>query len=218
MKKIIIACLLIASGASIKAQHDVSLDVLSFGFERWGLGYEYALNSNNSIGINFNMTSKNLFHDQIPDNPFYALADGGEYKYTEMNIIPEYKWFATPNKGNDGIYMGAYAKFRTSKASDNTYTDTTGGVWTFQKTDVSTSGLALGALIGYKWKSSGAFFMEATFGVGRFIMNNVSYSSAAAEDDPNFNEDDYTPYIGNSMPVDLRIAGKIGFRFGGGGE
>ncbi len=221
MKKILVSLSLIITAVGAKAQHDVSLDVLSFGFERWGLGYEYAINSNNSVGINFNFTSKNLFDDGISNNAIYALADG-EYKYSEMNIIPEYKWFATPNKGNDGIYMGFYGKFRTSKASDNTFTDTTGfsstGNLTFPKTDVSTTGIALGALFGYKWKTSGAFFMEATLGVGRFISNSVSYSNAKAEDDPGFDEDDYVPYIGNSMPVDLRIAGKIGFRFGGGSE
>jgi len=221
MKKLIIAALLL-TGVTLKAQHDISVDVLGFAFSKYGLGYEYAINPNNSVGINFNMTSKNMFDDGKSNNTQYALIDGGEYKYSEMNIIPEYKAFFTPNKGNDGIYAGIYGKFRTSKASGNTYTDTTGfstsGLSTLGKTDVSTSGLALGVMGGYKWKTSGALFLEVTFGVGKFLTNNVNYSSKKAEDDPNFNEDDYIPYIGNALAVDLRLALKVGIRIGGGSK
>lgn len=216
MKKIIIAALLL-SGVTLKAQHDISVDVLGFAFSKYGLGYEYALNPNNSVGINFNFSSKNMFDDGISNNPIYAIKDG-EYSYSEMNIIPEYKAFFTPNKGNDGVYAGIYAKFRTSKASDNTYSDTTGftstGIINFGKTDVSTSGLALGVMAGYKWKTSGALFFEITAGVGKFLMNNVNYSDSKAENDASFDEDDYIPYIGNSLAVDVRINLKVGIRIG----
>ena len=36
-------------------------DVLGFAFSKYGLGYEYALNSNNSLGINFNITYKYIY-------------------------------------------------------------------------------------------------------------------------------------------------------------
>lgn len=215
MKKLLIIALLV-SGTTIKAQHDVSVDVLGFAFSKYGLGYEYAINPNNSVGFNFNMSSKNMFDDGISNNATYALLDQ-EYKYSEINIIPEYKAFFTPNKGNDGIYMGLYGKFRTSKASGNTF-DSNVDLIGLQPatTDVSSSGLALGAMAGYKWKTSGALFLEGTIGIGKFLMNNVSYSDALAESDPNFDENDYIPYIGNTLAVDLRIAVKIGIRIGGG--
>ncbi|MDG1477861.1 MAG: DUF3575 domain-containing protein, partial [Vicingaceae bacterium] len=200
MKKLIIAALLF-TGFTVKAQHDLSLDVLGFAFSKYGLGYEYAINSNNSVGINLNFTSKNMFDDGISNNPAYAFLDG-EYDYSEMNIIPEYKAFFTPEKGNDGIYMGLYGKIRTSKASGNTFTDTTTTLPSFGKTDVSTTGFALGAMLGYKWKSSGALFLEVTGGIGKFLLNNVNYSNAQAENDPDFDEDDYIPYVGNSLPLD----------------
>ena len=212
MKKILIIALLI-SGSTLKAQHDVSVDVLGFAFSKYGLGYEYALNPNNSVGMNINFTNKNMFDDGISNNPIYANLDK-EYKYSEMNIVPEYKAFLTPNKGSDGVYMGIYGKFRTSKASGNSFTDTT-GVNTIKTTDVSTTGLALGAMAGYKWKTSGAMFFEATVGIGKFLVNNVKYSDALAENDSSFDENDYIPYIGNTLSVDLRIALKIGIRIGG---
>jgi len=117
MKKIIVAALLL-SGVTLKAQHDVSVDVLGFAFSKYGLGYEYAINSNNSVGVNFNFSSKNTFHGGESNNVDYAEIDG-EYGYSEMNIIPEYKAFFTPERGNDGVYIGLYGKFRTSKASGN---------------------------------------------------------------------------------------------------
>ncbi|PCJ24606.1 MAG: hypothetical protein COA97_09505 [Flavobacteriales bacterium] len=216
MKKLLIGIILFSGGLTSKAQHDISLDVLGFAFSKYGLGYEYAINKNNSVGINFNMSSKNLFDDGISNNPFYALSDG-EYDYSEMNIIPEYKAFFTPNKGNDGIYMGLYGKYRTSKASGNSFTDTT-GLGSIGTTDVSTSGFALGVLAGYKWKTSGALFLEATLGIGKFLSNSIKYSNALAEDDASFDEDDYIPYIGNTLAVDLRLSVKIGIRIGGGGS
>lgn len=213
MKKFLVIAILL-SGFTAKAQHDISVDVLGFAFSKYGLGYEYAINQNNSVGVNFGLSSKNLFDDGISNNKGYAAIDE-KYDYSEMNIIPEYKAFFTPNKGNDGIYMGLYGKFRTSKASGNTFTDTT-GLGTLRKTDVSTTGFALGVIAGYKWKTSGALFLEATVGIGKFLMNNVKYSNALAEDDDAFDEDDYIPYIGNSLPLDLRLSIKVGIRIGGG--
>ena len=215
MKKIVIA-VLVLSGFAAKAQHDVSLDVLGFAFSKYGLGYEYALNSQNSVGINVNFTSKNMFDDGKTQ---YSLLDG-DINYSEMNIIPEYKYFATPNKGNDGIYIGVYGKFRTSNCTDNSYIGFMDTTLVTGKTDVSTSGISLGALVGYKWKTTGALFLEVTAGVGKFLTTSVNYSDATAEklDEQYFNEDDYIPYIGNSLAVDLRLALKIGLRFGGGSK
>lgn len=205
MKKLIIAALLF-SGLGLKAQHDISTDVLGFAFSKYGIGYDYLMNSSNSIGVNINFATDNMFAD---GKSLYGDVE----KYSEMNIIPEYKFYATPNKGNDGVYIGVYGKYRSSNAKDNEflYYDPN-SILTYAKTDVSTSAFGLGALAGYKWQSKGVLFLEATFGVGKFIVNNVKYSNSIAE---NFvDEDDYTPYMGNEIPVDLRLALKIGIRIG----
>jgi len=213
MNKLILIALLFFS-PFIKAQHDISTDLLGFAFSNYGLGYEYALNSQNSVGINVNFASKNLFDD---GKSAYGKIDN----YSEMNIIPEYKMFLTPNKGNDGFYLGAYGRFRTSNSKDNKfdYQDPNNpNPLVSEKTDVSTTGFALGALTGYKWKTTSLFFFEFTFGVGKFITNSIDVSNNKTKDltKNEFNEDDYVPYIGNGLPVDLRLAIKIGLRFGGG--
>lgn len=212
MKKIIIGALLLTSGFGLKAQHDISLDALGFAFSKYGIGYEYAINSKNSVGININFTSKNMFSDMKNQ---YSIIDG-DMDYSEMNIIPEYKSFFTPNKGNDGVYMGVYGKFRTSSSAGNTYATVVDTVPVIGKTDVSTTGFSLGAMVGYKWKTSGAMFLEVTAGIGKFLSTSVSYSDPIAEDleDVEFDEDEYIPYIGNGLPVDFRLALKIGIRIG----
>lgn len=212
MKKIIIGALLLTSGFGLKAQHDISLDALGFAFSKYGIGYEYAINSKNSVGININFTSKNMFSDMKNQ---YTFIDG-DMDYSEMNIIPEYKSFFTPNKGNDGVYMGVYGKFRTSSSAGNTYATVVDTIPVIGKTDVSTTGFALGAMVGYKWKTSGAMFLEVTAGVGKFISTSISYSDPIAEDleDVEFDENDYIPYIGNDFPFDIRLALKIGIRIG----
>lgn len=217
MKKLIIAVLLL-SGVSLKAQHDISTDVLGFAFSKYGISYDYLLNEQNSFGININFTSKNMFSDMKNQ---YSFRDG-DMDYSEMNIIPEYKSYLTPNKGNDGIYIGLYAKYRTSKSADNSFNitdvnnDDFDPTFPIYKTDVSTSGFALGAMAGYKWKTSGAMFLEITGGIGKFLSTSVKYSNSKAEDlsDEDFNEDDYIPYIGNELPIDFRINLKLGIRIG----
>jgi hypothetical protein len=212
MKKLIIAALLLTSGFGVKAQHDISLDALGFAFSKYGIGYEYAINSKNSVGINVNFTSKNMFSDMKNQ---YSIIDG-DLDYSEMNIIPEYKSFFTPNKGNDGIYLGIYGKFRTSSSAGNTYATVVDTVPVIGSTDVSSTGLALGAMVGYKWKTSGAMFLEFTAGIGKFLSTSVSYSDSVAEglDEAEFDENDYIPYIGNELPVDFRLAVKVGIRIG----
>jgi len=73
-------------------------------------------------------------------------------------------------------------------------------------------------MLGYKWKSSGALFLEVTGGLGKFLLNDVKYTNDLAKDDKGFNEDDYIPYIGNSLPLDLRLAVKVGIRIGSGSK
>lgn len=219
MKKLLIAALLFSGvTTSMKAQHDIGTDVLGFAFSKYGISYDYLLNAQNSFGININFTSKNMFSDMKNQ---YTVIDG-DMDYSEMNIVPEYKSYLTPNKGNDGVYLGLYAKYRTSKSADNSFVITDlnnpdyDPTYPVHKTDVSSSGFALGAMMGYKWKTSGAMFLEVTGGLGKFLSTNVKYSNAKAENtsDDDFNEEEYIPYIGNDLPIDFRINLKLGIRIG----
>ena len=212
MKGIILSITLLAS-TLVYGQHEVSTDLLGFAFGKYGLGYEYLMNSQNSVGIYMDFSERNLWG--------VSKNDYGDINYSEFNIIPEYKYYLTPEKGNDGVYVGVYLRYRSSNSTGNEYFGVDpedANEFVSGKTDVKTTGLAIGAQAGYKWLASEKLYFEPTIGVGRFVTTNVEFSKSVVEDltEEEFDENDYIPYIGNGLAVDLRLMLRIGLRFGGG--
>ncbi|MBI2281184.1 MAG: DUF3575 domain-containing protein [Bacteroidetes bacterium] len=205
MKKALIIIVILTSSA-IKAQtNDVSINVLNFIISTYEVGFEHGFGEKQSVGLNVNFTNKNMF-------------ESGGKKYSEFNIIPTYKYFTSPEKGADGFYLGVYGRYRSSSSKDNefiAYNPTT-FVLTNEKTDVTSSTIALGALTGYKWVANNGFFVEPEIGIGKAIVNSITVSNKNAEEnnmDKNWNRNDYLPVLGNKIGLDLRIAFKIGKRF-----
>lgn len=200
----------IASTITLKAQtNDVSINVLNFIISTYEIGFEHGFGDKQSVGLNVNFTNKNMFEK------------GGE-KYSEFNIIPTYKYFTSPEKGADGFYLGVYGRYRSSSSKDNKFVATSIDPTTFlvtfkdEKTDVTSSTIALGALTGYKWVANNGFFVEPEIGIGKAISNSITISNKNAEEnnyDKDWNQNDYLPILGNKIGVDLRIAFKIGKRF-----
>jgi len=207
MKNKILVTLVLAlfSYSTTLAQHfDINLNVLSFVFSNYELGAEYGFNDNTAAGININLSSKNM------------TETGGE-DYSEFNVIPTIKFFLTPEKGDDGFYLGAFARYRSSASNDNKFEtlNVTTLALSTEKTNITSSAIGLGALTGYKWVASSGFIFEAEFGVGKLLSNSISVSNKNAEENnwtKDWDEDDYLPILGNKIPVDLRLALKIGYR------
>ena len=208
MKKIsILVFVALISSSALKAQtNDVSINVLNFIISTYEVGFEHGFGEKQTLGLNVNFTNKNMFET------------GGE-KYSEFNLIPTYKYFTSPEKGADGFYVGVYGRYRSSSSKDNKFIaqEPTTLITTIQKTDVTSSTIALGALTGYKWVASNGFFVEPEIGIGKAITNSITISNKA--DDTNINvtkgwdRNDYLPVLGNKIGLDLRIAFKIGKRF-----
>lgn len=209
MKKIsIILFVALISGSSVKSQtNDASINVLNFIISTYEIGFEHGFGDKQSAGININFTNKNMF-------------ESGGKEYSEFNIIPTYKYFTTPEKGADGFYLGAYARYRSSNSKGNEFLAFNAATLTttIEKTDVSSSTIALGALTGYKWVASNGFFVEPEIGLGKAITNSINISNKNADDEKvnvtnGWDKNDYLPILGNKIGVDLRIAFKIGKRF-----
>lgn len=208
MKKIsILVFAALISITALKAQtNDVSINVLNFIISTYEVGFEHGFGEKQSVGLNVNFTNKNMFET------------GGE-KYSEFNLIPTYKYFTSPEKGADGFYLGVYGRYRSSSSKDNKFLaqEPITLITTIQKTDVTSSTIALGAITGYKWVASNGFFVEPEIGIGKAITNSITISNKA--DDTNINvtkgwdRNDYLPVLGNKIGLDLRIAFKIGKRF-----
>lgn len=208
---ILVVAALISSSA-LKAQtNDVSINVLNFIISTYEIGFEHGFGEKQSVGLNVNFTNKNMFES------------GGE-KYSEFNIIPTYKYFTSPEKGADGFYLGVYGRYRSSSSKDNKFDVISINPTTLiatkaeEKTDVNSSTIALGALIGYKWVANNGFFVEPEIGIGKSLSNSITISNKNAEDESvnmtkDWDKNDYLPILGNKIGVDLRIAFKIGKRF-----
>lgn len=193
------------SYTSTLAQHfDINLNVLNFVFSKYELGAEYGFNDKVAAGINFNIASKNM-------------TEAGGKEYSEFNVIPTFKYFLSPEKGADGFYLGAFARYRSSASNSNDFltTNKTTLITTTEQTNVTSSAIGLGALTGYKWVASNGFIVEAEFGVGKLLSNSINISNKNAEENnstKDWNKNDYLPLFGNKVPVDLRLALKIGYR------
>jgi len=193
------------SYSSTLAQHfDINLNVLNFVFSKYELGAEYGFNDKIAAGINFNIASKNM-------------TEAGGKEYSEFNVIPTFKYFLTPEKGADGFYLGAFARYRNSASNNNNFKtiNKTTLIETTEQTNVTSSAFGLGALTGYKWVAGNGFIVEAEFGVGKLLNNSIAISNKNAEENnstKDWDKNDYLPILGNKVPVDLRLALKIGYR------
>ena len=194
------------SYSSTLAQHfDVNLNVLNFVFSKYELGAEYGFNDKVAAGINFNIASKNM-------------TEAGGKEYSEINLIPTFKYFSNPEKGADGFYLGAFARYRSSSSNNNDFlTLDNNSVIVIEKTNVTSSAFGLGALTGYKWVAGNGFIVEAEIGVGKLLSNSITISNSKADDETknltkDWDEKDYLPILGNKIPVDLRLGLKIGYR------
>lgn len=194
------------SYSSTLAQHfDINLNVLNFAFSKYELGAEYGFNDKVAVGLNINTASKNM-------------TEAGGEKYSEFNVIPTFKYLSNPEKGDDGFYLGAFARYRSSASNDNKFsTLDNNNIPVIEKTDVKSSAIGLGALTGYKWVASNGFIVEAEIGVGKLLSNSITISNSKADDETknlttDWDEKDYLPILGNKIPVDLRLALKIGYR------
>jgi hypothetical protein len=194
------------SYTSVFAQHfDINLNVLNFAFSKYELGAEFGFNDKIAAGININTSSKNM-------------TESGGKDYAELNLIPTFKYFSSPEKGADGFYLGAFARYRSSSSKNNDFLTTdNNNIPVIENTNVSSSAIGLGALTGYKWVAGNGFIVEGEFGIGKILSNSVAISNSKADDETknltlDWDEKDYLPILGNRIPVDIRLGVKIGYR------
>lgn len=122
---------------------------------------------------------------------FYTRSEGGE-KYTGWNVTPEFRFYFSPDDDCEGFFAGPYLKYRSIKYTDD-----------FQDDDFTNSGLALGLNMGRKWVADAGFIFELNLGVGKFLMNNYTFT----ENDSYEDISDYLP------DIDIRVGLSIGWRF-----
>ncbi|MFK8163212.1 MAG: DUF3575 domain-containing protein [Lewinella sp.] len=179
MRTLILTCLLAVFSFSLSAQVDAKLNVGSLIFGGLGVAADFSLSENTSLSGGIG----------------YAANDFGSdnFKYTNLRLIPEFRYYLNPDRGADKFFVGGYGKltFVTAKdKADNSEVDATRG--------------ALGILFGNKWVTDSGFMFELNMGLGRGTV------FGGADDDNEF-EATFEAISG----LDFRLGIIAGWRFGG---
>lgn len=182
MRNFFLTCLLAVFSLSLSAQIDAKLNAGSAIFGGLGLAADFALNEQSSFsaGLGYASTKADVI----------LGSNESEYKFTRFRIIPEYRYYLSPDQGADNFFVGGYGKLSFVNASDSN-----------DSNDDSTTIGALGILFGNKWVSESGFVFELNGGVGR----NTALGSGSNDVDTLFE---------TVLGIDLRLGIIIGYRFG----
>ena len=204
MKKMLLVLGMSFVLGSSYAQFDLSTDVVAFAFERYRIVGEKSLSENASVALDLGFATRNFGQSN-------ESILGSNIDYGEFNFIPNYKYFLSTEKGNDGLYGGFYAHYRSSNATDVPFLSMEDGLT--NKSDISSSSVGLGLQTGYKWVSTNGFVVEGYAGIGKMMVNNVTSSNSLVTD-LDYEFDQFTPTFGNKVALDLFVGLKLGYRFG----
>ncbi len=194
MKKVktILGVICLAIGVNASAQHDIKMDFFGFVIEQYGIQYEKVLNDEMGVGADIN------YHNYTIGGGF-----GDDLEFSGFNIVPEFRFYFSPEDGADGFYVGPYLKYKRATSNGFNFYDSEG---IYRKGDKTTTGLAFGVGVGKKWVADAGFIFETYFGLGRYIVENDTYDSSAQEAYWKDNDIDGLP------PVDGRLSLSIGWR------
>lgn len=179
MRTFFLTCLLAVFSLSLSAQLDAKLNVGSAIFGGLGVAGDLGLSENTSLSAGIG----------------YAATDFGsdDFKYTNLRLIPEFRYYLNPNRGADRFFVGGYGKltFVTSKnQSNDAEFDATRG--------------ALGIIFGNKWVTESGFLFELNMGLGRGTV-------FGGNDD----DEEFEAAFEVISAFDFRLGIIAGWRFGG---
>ncbi len=189
MKKqtLILSALLMVGTITAKAQnHEVKTNVLGHLFNNHGLTYEYG------NGENFGLQATTGFFNSF-------TFDDGDYDLTAFYFIPEAKFYLRPEDGSDGFYISGYLKYRHAETKNETVFTNDGSL---VEADRTSNSLAAGFNVGKKIVNSSNFVFEWYFGIGRYFIDEDSYS-----------EDIDESYFDDFPKWDVRLGVSVGWRF-----
>ncbi|MBC6996146.1 DUF3575 domain-containing protein [Neolewinella lacunae] len=177
MRIFLFTCLLAALSFTASAQVDAKINVGSLIFGGVDVSADFAVGEKSSFAAGVGYISTDFGSD--------------DFKYSNLRIIPEYRYYLNPRLGADRFFVGAYGKlaFVTAKdETDNSEVDATRG--------------ALGFMFGNKWVTEGGFLFELNAGLGRATVFGSNDGDAEFED-----------AYGTLTSFDFRLGILVGYRF-----
>ncbi|MCK5846008.1 MAG: DUF3575 domain-containing protein [Bacteroidales bacterium] len=204
MKNLILTALvLILSVSSVVAQHDIKTNLFGLFFKNYGLGYEYIINDEISVGAYYNYTNFKKYTD--PE----ALIEGWGVDQNGYSISGEFRYYINPDFGADKRYIGAYGRYSETNLHDlNYYIGQDKFLF-----DMTYNGFILGVITGQKIVMNSGLYIETLIGIGKYISTNTEFSDSNSEkyvvDNIGIEEYDYI------SKWDLRFQFAVGYRIGG---
>lgn len=208
-KAIALCCGIMLLSASSQAQSDVKVNFLGLLFNQYQFGYEHVLNEEMSVGgwISF---SKWDFETTTFDINGNTITE--ETTYNGFSLIPNYRFYFSPDDDAEGFFVEAYMKYLNRKATGldwSIYNEQT-FTWENVEYERKENSLALGLGVGRKWVTDAGFFFETFGGLGKTLTDNTTYSEQAVEDAA-AESDEF--FESNIPSIDFRLQLNIGWRF-----
>ena len=195
---ILISFVLLLLSPSLKAQHDLDINVLGIFYKNLQLDYEYVVNDQMGVGLSL-MYGQNTLDMDIPSG----------VDYSAFEVVPEFNFYPIPSQGADKLFITVYMKYKSAKWEDMSYMVNTDEKYY----DLTYGGVAIGFQLGYKLLFRSNFYMQASVGMGRYLFTDWDDTGdkklKLSEADNNEYHNDFI------YEWDVRFALGLGYRFGG---
>ena len=179
LMKTLFSILLLLGGLTATAQVDAKLNLGSALTGGLNAAVEFPLGEQSSLALGAAYSSLGL------------TVNDDDYRYRNARLVPEYRYYFAPRRGQDGFFAGSYGKLGRLRSTDRSNDRSVTAVRT-----------ALGVLAGHKWAYDSGFVLELNAGLG-----------GAASFGGNSTDELYARAIGALTGIDVRLGILAGWRF-----
>lgn len=176
MRTILLPLLFLLCSLSAAAQVDLKLNAGSLLTLGLNGSAEFPLSPRSSLALG------------VARSKLELTVNNDGYDYRNVRLVPEYRYYFGPRRGQDRWFAGGYGKLigLRGRALDN-------------GRQVNATRMALGIMGGHKWVTNAGFVLELNAGLGGgAVVGSSDFAFKRA--------------IGTITPVDLRLGILVGWR------
>lgn len=188
-QKALVLGVFLLSTVMLKAQYnEIKTNALGLILGQYSITYERVLSEETSVKMDLQ----------------YYFPSETDIGYSALSIVPEFRFFFSPDFDADGWFVGGYLKYRYAVQENGYYVYDPSSPIANEYRDITLSGLAVGFSTGRKWVTRSGFVYEIHAGLGRFLFQNETVEGVLNPEDTGF---DILPN------VDARLGVVFGYRF-----
>ena len=191
------------------ATMEIGINPIGYLFGQYNVigGMHFSEESSLFVEIAYNNNS--YPYTTVDTNGFPVATD---VVYSGFSIAPEYRYYFSPNEGNDAWFIGGYLKMRFTSTDGKPYA----GVDIddeFVAYDLSNFAIAPGITVGYEWLTRSGLTITLWTGFGySLIYTETKDPDFTPSEDPIFGV--YNAAVEAVNKLDARGGFTLGYRFG----